>query len=60
MNEASLRMIRDDFRDWLLDNGYAEEMPGYGHVTADDLADAVMARWFKSDDGDEAPTNEHP
>ena len=30
-----------DIADWLLGNGYAEEKPGYGHVTAEELAEAL-------------------
>ncbi|MFS0885346.1 hypothetical protein [Aeromicrobium sp. 179-A 4D2 NHS] len=33
---------RDRLRDWLLAGGWAEEKDGYGHATADDLADALL------------------
>jgi hypothetical protein len=27
---------------WLLDNGYAEEKSGYGHISAEELASALV------------------
>lgn len=30
---------------WLLDRGYAEEQPGYGHVDAEELAAALIAQF---------------
>lgn len=30
---------------WLLDRGYAERDSGYGHVSADELAEALMAEF---------------
>lgn len=30
---------------WLLTHGYAEEQPGYGHVSADELAEALISEW---------------
>lgn len=30
---------------WLLDNGYAEEQSGYGHVSAEDLAEALFEHY---------------
>lgn len=37
--------MRDELIAWLLDEGYAEQRPGYGHVTAEDLADALLERF---------------
>lgn len=34
--------LRDRLIDWLISNGYAEPEQGYGHVTAEALADALM------------------
>jgi hypothetical protein len=28
---------------WLIEHGYAEEKRGYGHVTGEDLAEALLA-----------------
>lgn len=36
---------RDEVIAWLLDNGFAEEQSGYGHVSAEELADALLARF---------------
>lgn len=36
---------RDELVAWLLEKGYAEERPGYGHVDAETLADALIARF---------------
>lgn len=41
---------RDRLRDWLLAGGWAEEKDGYGHATADDLADALLASGFVTPD----------
>lgn len=30
---------------WLVLNGYAEDVRGYGHVTGDDLAEALLAHY---------------
>lgn len=30
---------------WLLHHGYAEELSGYGHVSADELAEALITEW---------------
>jgi hypothetical protein len=30
-----------DIAEWLLGNGYAEERPGFGHVTAEELSEAL-------------------
>jgi hypothetical protein len=30
---------------WLIDEGYAEEKPGYGHVTGMRLAEALLHRY---------------
>lgn len=30
---------------WLLENGFAEEKPGYGHVDAETLAQALINRF---------------
>lgn len=35
----------DELAAWLLARGYAEEFSGYGHVSADDLAEALMAEF---------------
>ena len=32
-------------RSWLLARGYAEEDRGYGHVSAEELADAILTTW---------------
>lgn len=32
----------DGLVNWLLDNGYAEDKAGYGHVSAEELADALL------------------
>lgn len=31
---------------WLVDNGYAEAKAGYGHVSGEDLAEALLARFM--------------
>ena len=31
--------------EWLLVNGFAEEKRGYGHVSAEDLAEALLERY---------------
>lgn len=36
---------KNEVVDWLLANGYAEEKPGYGHVSADELAQALIDEW---------------
>lgn len=35
-------MGKTELAKWLLGGGYAEEKPGYGHVSADDLAEALL------------------
>lgn len=35
----------DELAKWLLDKGYAEERPGYGHVSAEELAEALMTQF---------------
>jgi hypothetical protein len=45
----------EDLCHWLLENGYAEEERGYGHVTGADLAEALhkeflIYRAYRSDD----------
>lgn len=35
----------DELAAWLLDRGYAEASSGYGHVSADDLAEALMTEF---------------
>lgn len=41
-----LRSIRvDELRKWLLEKGYAEAEAGYGHVTADELAQALVDKF---------------
>lgn len=34
--------MKDAIVRWLLASGYAEEERGYGHVSADELADALL------------------
>lgn len=36
---------KDELVKWLLDMGYAEEKSGFGHVSAEILAEALMARF---------------
>lgn len=36
---------KDEVVKWLLENGFAEEKPGYGHVDADELAAALVDKW---------------
>ena len=31
----------EDIANWLLENGYAEEQDGYGHVSATELSNAL-------------------
>ena len=31
---------------WLLDNGYAEERAGFGHVSADILSEALLSHFI--------------
>ncbi len=38
-------MNRNELIKWLLAEGMAEEQRGIGHVTADDLADALLERY---------------
>lgn len=45
--------MRERIIKWLLDNGYAEEQRGYGHVSAEDLADALLAEFHV----EEVPTS---
>ena len=33
---------KDELVKWLLDNGFAEEKSGYGHVSAEELAAALI------------------
>jgi hypothetical protein len=35
----------EELCNWLLDNGYAEEKPGYGHVTGEELAEALLKQY---------------
>ncbi len=35
-------LTAEELCNWLLENGYAEDKPGYGHVTAEELADALL------------------
>jgi hypothetical protein len=35
----------DELCNWLLENGYAEEKPGYGHVAAEELAEALLNKF---------------
>lgn len=38
-----LRPIKvEELQKWLLDKGFAEEKPGYGHVDAEELAQALI------------------
>jgi hypothetical protein len=37
---------RDELSAWLVNRGYAEQERGYGHVTGDDLADALLSEFF--------------
>lgn len=37
--------LRTHLTHWLLVNGFAEEKRGYGHVSAEDLADALINRF---------------
>jgi hypothetical protein len=34
---------------WLVAQGYAEEARGYGHVTGEDLAEALLSRFHIAD-----------
>jgi hypothetical protein len=36
---------KDEVVAWLLENGFAEENSGYGHVSADELAAALVEKW---------------
>lgn len=38
-------MSRDELAKWLLDHGFAEEKSGYGHTSADELADALLSEF---------------
>jgi hypothetical protein len=38
-------MNKDVLATWLLVHGFAEEVRGYGHVSADELAEALL-EWF--------------
>ena len=38
--------MREQLIRWLLDNGYAEEYEGYGHVSAERLADALLDQYL--------------
>ena len=38
-------MDHDELAKWLLDRGFAEEKPGYGHVSAEELADALLSEF---------------
>lgn len=38
-------LTAEELAAWLLDNGYAEEKPGYGHVTAEELAEALLKQF---------------
>jgi hypothetical protein len=41
-----LRPIRqEELVEWLLENNYAEELPGYGHVAAEELAAALIRKF---------------
>lgn len=41
-----LRPIRVvELEKWLLDKGFAEEKPGYGHVDAKELAEALISEF---------------
>lgn len=37
---------------WLLDNGYAEPRAGFGHVSAEQLADALLGNFTLTMRGD--------
>lgn len=36
---------KDELVAWLLEKGYAEEESGFGHVSADELAEALIQRF---------------
>ena len=36
---------KDELAAWLLQKGYAEAESGYGHVSADELAEALIERF---------------
>jgi hypothetical protein len=37
--------MRDELVKWLLAEGFAEQEPGFGHVTANELADDLLKRY---------------
>lgn len=39
-------MTKDEFIDWLLRHGFAEERRGYGHATAEDIAEKLWDDGF--------------
>lgn len=45
MSELEPETTVDELADWLMDNGYAEDRRGYGHVTGDELAEALLAKY---------------
>lgn len=41
-----LRNVRvEELSEWLLQKGYAEESAGFGHVSADELAQALIDKF---------------
>ena len=41
-----LRPVRhEELVEWLLANSFAEELPGYGHVDANELATALIRKF---------------
>lgn len=48
-DEKEDQMIAKALEEWLLMKGFAEELPGYGHATAHEIAEAMVSNgWFGS------------
>ena len=44
-----MKVTKEELSSWLIRNGYAEEKPGYGHVSGDELADELLSHYTISD-----------
>lgn len=40
-----MNVTHEELSAWLVDQGYAEPRAGFGHVTGDDLATALLGRF---------------